>query len=132
MEPITSIADLKNAIQILEFEQAVKEQQLKEQVYLIYENLKPVNLIRNTLSEVASSPYLIDDILGATVGLATGYVSKKIAVGRSGNIIRKLFGSVLQFGVTNIVAQNTNTIKSVGKFIYQHFIHKKEKNSINS
>jgi len=132
MEPITCIADLKNAIQILEFEHAVKKQLLKEQVYLIYENLKPVNLIKNTLSEVASSPYLIDNILGATVGLASGYVSRKIAVGRSGNLIRKLFGAVLQFGVTNIVAQNSDKILSVGQFIYQHFIHKKEANSKNS
>lgn len=126
MEPITSTANLKNAIQVLEFEQAVKEQQLKEQVYHVYENLKPVNLIRNTLAEVASSPYLIDDILGATVGLASGYISKKIAVGRSGNIIRKLFGTILQFGVTNMVAQNSSTIKSVGQFVYQHFLKKRE------
>jgi hypothetical protein len=132
MEPITTIAELKNAIQILEFEQALKEQELKEEVYLIYENLKPVNLIRNTLAEVASSPYLMDNILGATVGLATGYVSKKIVVGRSGSLIRKLLGAVLQFGVTNVVAQNSDTIKSVGQFIYQHFLLKKEANSKES
>ena len=129
MGPITSRTDLKNAIQILEFEQAVKKELLKEHVYLIFENLKPVNLIRNTLSEVASSPYLMDDILGATVGLATGYVTKKIFVGRSGNLIRKLFGTILQFGVTNKVAQNSDTIKSVGQFIYKRFVHKKEMNS---
>jgi hypothetical protein len=131
MEPITSIADLKNAIQILEFEKAIKEQELKEEVYHIYENLKPVNLIKHTLSEVASSPYLIDNILGATVGLASGYISKKIAVGRSHNLIRKIFGAVLQFGVTNIVAQNADTIKSVGQSMYQHFRNKKEVNSKN-
>ena len=127
MEPINSIADLKNTIQILEFEQAAKKQLLKEEVYLIYENLRPVNLIKNTLSEVASSPYLIDDILGATVGLASGYVSKKIAVGRSANIIRNLLGTILQFGVTNFVAKNTDTIKTVGQFIYQHFLNKKRR-----
>ena len=127
MEPINSIADLKNAIQILEFEQTAKKQLLKEEVYLIYENLRPVNLIKNTLSEVASSPYLIDDILGATVGLASGYVSKKIAVGRSANIIRNLLGTILQFGVTNFVAKNTDTIKTVGQFIYQHFLNKKRR-----
>ena len=129
MEPITCIADLKNAIQILEFEHAVKKQLLKEQVYLIYENLKPVNLIKNTLSEVASSPYLIDNILGATMGLASGYISRKLVVGGSHNIIKKLFGTILQFGVTNVVAQHTDPIKSVGQFIYQHFLKKKEVNS---
>ena len=68
METITTSTELKNAIQVLEFEQALKKELLKEQVYQIYENLKPVNLIKNTLSEVATSRYLTNNILGATVG----------------------------------------------------------------
>lgn len=125
MEPITSTEELKTAIQILEFEQTIKEQQLKEQLLIAHESLKPVNLIKNTLSEVASSPYLIDNILGTTVGLASGYVTRKIAVAGSGNIFRKLFGALIQFGVTNIVAQNPDTIKSVGQSIYHYFKRKK-------
>ena len=129
MKPITSTAELKNAIQILEFDQQIREQQLKEQVYLAIESLKPVNLIKSTLSEVASSPFLIDNILGATVGLASGYLTRKLVVSGSGNIFRKLFGTVIQFGVTNLVAQHSDPIKSVGQFIYRHFLRKKEVNS---
>ena len=77
MEPITSRDELKNVIQILEFDHSIKEQHLKEQLFIIHESLKPINLIKSTLHEVASSPYLIDNILGATVGLASGYISKK-------------------------------------------------------
>jgi len=128
MKSITSSAELKDAIQQLEFETTIKGQLLKEQLLLTHESLKPVNLIKSALSEVASSPYLVDNILGASVALATGYISKKIVIAGSGNVIRKLFGSILQFGVTNVVAQHTDTIKSVGQFIYQHFLHKKEMN----
>jgi len=128
MKSITSSAELKDAIQQLEFETTIKGQLLKEQLLLTHESLKPVNLIKSALSEVASSPYLVDNILGASVALATGYISKKIIIAGSGNVIRKLFGSILQFGVTNVVAQHTDTIKSVGQFIYQHFLHKKEMN----
>ena len=129
METVSSIAELKIAIKILEFEQTIKGQQLKEQLLLTHESLKPINLIRSTLSEVTSSPYLIDNILGATLGLVSWFISKKIVVGGSGNIIRKLFGSILQFGVTNVVAQHSDPIKSFGQFIYQHFLRKKEANS---
>lgn len=132
METITSREELKTAIQILEFEQTIKEQQLKEQLLLTHESLKPVNLIKNTLSEVASSPYLIDNILGATVGLASGYASRKIAVAGSGNIFRKLFGALVQFGVTNAVAQNPDKIKSIGQSIYQYFKRKKRIKQENS
>lgn len=129
MEPITSINELKTAIQILEFEHTIKEQQLKEQLHLIHESLKPVNMIKSTLQEVSSSPYLIDNILGATMGLASGYISRKLIVGGSHNIFRKLLGSVLQFGITNVVAQHTDPIKTAGQYIYQHFLRKKEAKS---
>ena len=131
MEPITNSDDLKNAIQILEFDQQIREMELKEQVYLTVESLKPVNLIKSTLHEVASSPYLIDNVLGATVSLASGYVSRKLVVGGSHNIIRKLFGAILQFGVTNVVAQRSDQIKSIAEFIYKRFLRKKEMNSEN-
>ena len=62
MQNITSTAGLKDAIQLLEVEQGIKEQLLKDQLYLTYESLKPVNLIRNTLKEISSSPYMIDNI----------------------------------------------------------------------
>jgi len=128
MKNITTSEELKDAIQQLEFEHTIKGQLLKEQLLLTHESLKPVNLIKSALSEVASSPYLVDNILGASVALATGYISKKIVVSGSGNVIRKFLGTILQFGVTNVVAQHTDTIKSVGQFIYQHFLHKKEMN----
>jgi len=129
MQKITPTDELKNAIQLLEVEQAAKWQVLKEQFHLTYESLKLVNLFKSTLNEVASSPYLIDNIIGNAVGLATGYLSKKIVIGASGNIFRKLIGFVLQFGVANFVAHRPEAIKSIGQFILQHVFRKKEMNS---
>ncbi len=131
MQNITSFTELKNAIQLLEVEQAAKGQLLREQFSITYESLKPVNLLKSTLKDLSSSPYLIENIVGSAVGLASGYVSKKIVVGASANIFRKLFGSILQFGVTNLVAQNPDAIKSVGQYIVQHIFRKKEKDAEN-
>jgi len=126
MENITSSAGLKNNIQLLIIEQAILGQQLKEQFFVTYESFKPANLLRNTLREAISSPHLIDDILGTVVGLATGFVSKKIVIGASGNLIRKLLGSITQLGVTTVVAQHPDTIKSIGQFIFQHLFRNKK------
>jgi len=131
MQNITSPAELKNAIRLLEVEQTIKGQLLKEQFHITYESLKPINILKNTLNDVASSPYLIDNILGTAMGMASGYLSKKIFVGTSGNIFRKLVGSVLQFGVTNIVAKNPEAIKSFSRFIFKNIFHKKENNPNN-
>ena len=126
METITSIAGLKNAIQLLEAEQTAKGILLKEQFQLTFESLKPINILKNTLKEVSSSPLLIDNILGSVVGLATGYLSKKIVVGASGNIFRNILGSMLQFGVTNVVSRHPEGIKSIGQSIFQLLFRKKE------
>jgi len=104
MQTITTSDELKNAIQILEFDQKVRELQLKEQVYLAIESLKPANLIRSAVHDITSSPNLVENILGTAVGLVSGYISKNIAGGNSGNLVRKLLGAIIQFGVTNVVA----------------------------
>jgi hypothetical protein len=125
MNKISSYAVLQETIQILEVEREIEGRILKEQFHQTYEHFKPANLLRNTLLQVTSTPYLIDNIIGSAVGLATGYLSKKIVVGASGNIIRKFLGIMVQLGVTSSVAQNPDTIRSFGQFIYQRFLRKK-------
>jgi hypothetical protein len=109
----------------LEVQLAYEEQLLKEQFNLTYEHFKPVNLLKSTIQEIAASPYLVDNIIATAVSLATGYLSKKIVIGTSGNIFRKFLGLLMQLGVTNTVAQHPDTIKSIGQYIYQHFIRNK-------
>ncbi len=120
------MADLQEIIQLLEVQQAMEGQLLKEQFYKTYEALKPINLLSSTISDVVSSPYLINNLLGTALGLVSGYVSKKIVVGASGNLFRKLIGVIAQLGVTNSVTQHPGTIKSIGQFLYQHLLPKKE------
>jgi hypothetical protein len=129
MENITSVADIKNAIQLLEEEQSARGQQLKEQFYLTFESLKPVNLLKSTIKDISSSPYLVDNILGTAMGLASGYLSRKVVVGASGNLLRKLFGVILQLGVTNLVARHPDEVKSLSHLIFQRIIRKKDVNT---
>jgi len=127
MKNITSVAELKNAIQLLEEEQAVKGLQLKEQFFITYESFKPAKIISSTLKDIVLSPNLSDIILGAVLGPTSGYLIKRVITGTSGNAIRKLIGSVLQLGVTNVVSKNSESILSFGRNILQHFLRKKEK-----
>lgn len=130
MQKIASVAELKNAIQLLEVEQADKGQLLKEEFFVTLESLKPANLLRRTVNDIATSPYLIENILGTATGLVSGFISKKIFIGASGNKIRKLIGNVLQVGITNFVALHPGAIKTIGWSVIQHFVRKKRKNSI--
>ncbi len=126
MQEINTQADLRTAILQLEFEQAEKGRVLKEQFMLTSDSMKPLNLIKGTLKDITSAPFLIDNLLGTVVGLSTGYLSNKIVVGASGNIIRKILGSVLGFGVSRVVAQHPDGIKTFGHLIFHKIFHKKE------
>ena len=126
MENISSAAELKLAISEKQFELNVQGQLLKEEFFIAYESLKPLSVIKTTLAEITSSPYLIDNMLGAIVGMVSGYVSKKIAVGTSHNLFRKIMGTLLQFGVTNLVAQHPEMLKNYGQLIIEKIFHKNE------
>jgi hypothetical protein len=128
MQNITTTEELKNAIQLLEIEQCIKGELLKEQFQHTCDSFKPINILKGTLKDIITSPNLIDNVLGTIVGMTTGYVSRKIFVGSSGNIFRKLFGSVLQTGIANSVSQHPDAIKSLSHMIFERFFHKKERN----
>ncbi len=130
MQKITSVAELKNAIQSLEVEQTDKGTLLKEQFSTIVGSFRPANLIANSLNNIEKSPYLIENILGAAVGLVTGFYSNKLIFNARGSKLKKLIGVVLQFGVTNLVARNKGTLRSVGQVIFKHLVRKKRMNSI--
>jgi hypothetical protein len=125
MEKISSIAGLKNAIQVLEVQQRIKGHELKEQISLIYESLKPVNLIRNTLKDLFSSQYTTENISGAAMGAVSGLILKNILIGKSGNAFKRLLGSILQMGISKIISQNSEIIKSFIQSVFQYFFHKK-------
>jgi hypothetical protein len=129
MHNISSRADLEDAIRFLEIEQAEAGQLLKDQFHITYESLKPVNILMDTLEDIRSTPNLVDNLVGTVVGLTTGFLSKKIFVGRSGNIFRRLSGGLIQIGVSNLVANHPDLIKSIGQFIFQNILRKKELNS---
>ncbi len=119
MQTITSSHSLKEAILILEGEQAIKGQALKQQFRLTYESLKPANLFMSALNDITSSPNVMDNLVGTSAGLISGFLSKKAFVGTSGNLFRNLIGSFLQFGVSNLVANHPGAVKTFGQFVIQ-------------
>jgi hypothetical protein len=132
MRPITTYSDLQNEILLLEIEQTDRRQLLKEQLLISYESLKPLSLFRSALTDLTTSPGVEDNLLGSVLGLATGYLSKKVFIGTSGNLLRKLIGSVLQFGVTNLVSRHPEAIRAFGKFIIEHLVEIKKTKSAKS
>lgn len=126
MNKITSVTELRSAILLIEIKQLKEGQLLKEQFKKTYESLKPVNLIKNTVSELLVAPDLKSDLLNAALSLTAGFLSKKLMVGDSVNPLKKLVGTLLQLGVTSIVSKNADGIKSIGANLIDTVLGKKE------
>ncbi len=112
MNKITNTTQLNQAIVLLEAQQTLDGFLLKEQFKMTYESLRPINLVKSTLKELASAPDFKNDLLNTTLSLAVGYLSKKLAIGTTHNPIKQLLGTFLQMGVTSIVSKNSDGIKS--------------------
>jgi hypothetical protein len=129
MQNITSSTELKEAIMLLEEQHFAQGLVLKEQFFAVIESIKPVNLIRSTFNQVKSSPDLLGGMLSTTIGLAAGYLSNKTLVGSSANLLKKLLGTVLQFGITTMIVKNPEAVKSLGQIILHRLFNKKETGS---
>ncbi len=103
---------------------------LRNQFHLTYESLKPINLIKHTFKEVASSTEIKDGMLNNVIGLTTGYFTKAILIGSSANPIKKILGTLLQFTVATLVAQNSDSIKSIGKVVLDKLFKKPVDNDL--
>ena len=105
---------LNELIITMEKKRAYQLELLKEQFPVACESLKPLNLIKSAFHEVTNSPEIKGNLLNNAIGLGTGFVSKKIVMGNSHNPIKKVLGTLLQFGVANLVSKHSEDIKLIG------------------
>jgi len=127
MNNITTAKQLDNYIAALELKKASQQLELKQTIKEKVEALKPANLLKNAWEHVVSSPEIKDNVIDNSIGLAAGFVSKKILVGNTRNPIKRLLGSLAQFGITNLVAHNPGPIKNLGINLFKMIVRKKNR-----
>ena len=122
----SAIDSLKESIRMLEIRQAEEGKILKEQFKITYESLKPVNLIKSSMKELVNSTEIKNSLFEAIVSVVSGYLTKKFIVRSKSNIFMKLLGVLLQFGVTNVVSKNSETIRTFISDLIQRFFTAEE------
>jgi hypothetical protein len=113
MSKLSRQADLKSAIHTLELKQANDRKNLKTQFEKTFEALKPTNLIKSTFKEMTESVELKNSLVNTTVGLTAGYLAKILFQSVSHSPLKKMIGSALLIGITNIVSKNPKAIQTV-------------------
>lgn len=125
MKSITTSADLKNAIRVLELEQKNNLLAIKEEVDLLQESLKPANIIKSTFKKMVDVPDLKAGIVNTVIGVVSGIMTKKLVLGKTHNPISKLLAVAMEMLVANKVTKNADFIRITGSMLLNKFFKKK-------
>lgn len=129
MEKIQSLSELEDAIKLLKFKKAEDEQLLKELFYMIYENAKPINMIKNLFKEPIASQNIKESLLTTSVGLGAGYLSKLLFQGVVRVPFKNFIGSALMLGVENLITNNPGVVSTLSSLVLNAFSRKSKKNT---
>ena len=103
-----SSEDLKTAIALLEIQRDAERVAISEQFSIVTDNLKPVNILKRSIHDIAGAFDLKDKLIQTGAGLIAGYLMRKVVVRTSTNPIVRLAAVALQFGVTNYISDSSN------------------------
>lgn len=121
MQKLDSETGLREAIIRLEGKQAEEAKLLKEEFQVAYNSVKPINLLKNVLAQAVGSPDIKGNLVSTSLGLTAGFLSKLLFQGLTRNPVKKLLGTALMFGITNVVAKNPDAVRSLGHKFFSIF-----------
>jgi high-affinity nickel permease len=122
---------LNEAIIVLQNKRANELTLLKEHLSTSFESLKPINLLKNTLMEVDASPEMKSNFLTIIIGIATGFLTRKLLAGSEHRPVKRIIGTIILFVIAKIVSNHADEIASIDNFLYRLLQKRKESRSIS-
>ncbi len=116
---MTASEILARDILILEVKRSSDLASLKTEAHDVLQSMRPINLIKNTIEDVTHSPEIKGDIGKAVIGMATGFLLKKLVFGSSKGIVKNSVGSIFQTLATNVATRNSDKIAEGGSTIFE-------------
>jgi hypothetical protein len=99
---------------------------LKEEISDIIDNVHPIQLLTHGLKEIIKSPEVKNELLGLSVGMSAGYITKKLIIGKSDNAVQNIAGNILGMVVSKNIALNSDKIQSTVFNLLKSFVGKKK------
>jgi len=71
-----------------------------------------------------------EELRNVLIGLATGFISRKLLLRKSNGFVKKTLGNVIQWGITGLVSKNAELIKEKAGVVIDRIFkkHKKDAN----
>ncbi|MDD7886615.1 hypothetical protein [Flavivirga sp. 57AJ16] len=98
--------ELEAKIIALENKQKNEFSVLKNELNMVYGELRPSQLLNRALMDLKKSPNTKNNLFEITVSVLGGYFSKKLLIGKSNNIFKSLLGYAVQYVSTKVISKN--------------------------
>src|ERR1700676_3824096 len=128
---INNAEELAEAIAELELKVAAQKRDIQETYSAVSENLKPLNLVKSGFRSVFSGEHR-EDLVNALIGLGTGFLSRKLILGRTNGFVGKTVGKAIQWGMAGLVSKNAEKIKEKAGELIDKIFHKHKPGSNHS
>jgi|GEM_PF-4864014 hypothetical protein len=121
---ITSVIGLKEAIEQIENEKKFEGLQVKKGLMYACKNLMPFHSMEHQFNKTVSPINILENIIGTAFGLFSIFLQKRLVNKKSGYWFSFLTGSVMQFIVLNLIAQRSDKIKTLGRYLIHSLLCK--------
>jgi len=102
--------DLSRAIAELELRAVRQKKEMENTFVVVSENLKPANLVKSGVRSVLSGNHNVE-LVNILIGVGTGFISRKLILGKPHGFVGKTVAKAVQWGMTGLVSKNAESIK---------------------
>ena len=110
---IKNRAALVSAIAALEDKREREKQGIVDSFHGITESLRPLQLIKRAYNKVQLPAGLADNVVKVIAVVGIGFVSKKLLLGKSSGLIKKIGGLLIELGLADLLTKKKGTEASI-------------------
>ena len=124
---IKNSAALASVIKELEDKRAKERQGIVENFHSITESLRPLQLIKRAYNKVQLPAGLAGNVVKVISMVGIGFVSKKLLLGKSSGLIKKIGGLLIELGLADLLTKKTEPEAPVPTAVEKNAAVEKEK-----
>jgi len=119
MENIRTEKELQAHIEKLKNKWQEEGAEIKKEFFVMYENFHPLSFLTKSVGELVSSGKGKgkSNLLNTTLGVTVGYLAKMFFVNASRNPVKKVVGTILMVGISNVVNRHPEILRTIRGFM---------------
>ena len=124
---IKNSAALVSVIAALEEKRDRERKGIEDSFHSITESLRPLQLIKRAYNKVQLPAGLADNVVKVISAVGIAFVSKKLLMGKSSGLIKKMAGLLIELGVADLLTKKKVAEAQVAAAVEKNAVVEQEK-----